>query len=206
MSDITWSTETRKLSELIPWEKNPRTITQGQAERLVESVEEFGQVETLAIGPDNEIYNGHQRQWVLAQDDPDMVVDVRVASRPLTEDERKKLTIYLHKGAAGEWDFDVLANEFEVDELLEWGFDDIEDIVDAIELTGIEDAQQKDRNLGDKAKQIKPVIYVDEIQDFEKAIALTGEHNRGKAVIEICRYFINGKTEGQFDIALEDFA
>src|SRR3990172_4525959 len=53
----------------------------------------------------------------------DYEVDARVASRPLTEKQREKLTVYLHKGAAGEWDFDVLANEFELDDLLDWGFD-----------------------------------------------------------------------------------
>jgi len=46
-----------------------------------------------------------------------------VASRALTEKEREKLTIFLHKGAAGDWDFDVLANEFELDDLLDWGFE-----------------------------------------------------------------------------------
>jgi len=50
-------------------------------------------------------------------------VDVRVSSRSLTEDERKKLTVYLHKGATGEFDFDLLANNFEIDDLLEWGFE-----------------------------------------------------------------------------------
>jgi DNA modification methylase len=53
----------------------------------------------------------------------DYEVDVRVASRALTEKEREKLTIFLHKGAAGDWDFDVLANNFELDDLLNWGFD-----------------------------------------------------------------------------------
>ena len=48
---------------------------------------------------------------------------MRVASRALTEKEREKLTVYLHKGAAGDWDFDLLANEFELDDLLDWGFD-----------------------------------------------------------------------------------
>jgi hypothetical protein len=41
----------------------------------------------------------------------------------LTEKEREKLTVFLHKGAAGEWDFDTLANEFELDDLLDWGFE-----------------------------------------------------------------------------------
>jgi len=34
--------------------------------------------------------------------------------------------VYLHKGAAGEWDFDVLANEFDVADLLDWGFEAFE--------------------------------------------------------------------------------
>ena len=125
MADITWTTERRKLSDLIPWPRNPRQITKDQARRLSESLDEFGQVQTIAISPDNQILDGHQRQLVWAASEkwgPDLEVDVRVASRALTEKEREKLAVYLHKGAAGEWNFDVLANEFELDELLEWGF------------------------------------------------------------------------------------
>jgi len=121
---ITWSNEKRKLSELVPWERNPRQITDKQAKRLEESFEQFGQVEIIAIGPENQIYNGHQRLKVLSQKyGADYEVDVRVASRALTEKEREKLTVYLHKGAAGDWDYDLLANEFELDDLLDWGFD-----------------------------------------------------------------------------------
>lgn len=43
-NNITWTNERRKLSDLIPWERNPRTIKNAQAERLVDSVETFGQV------------------------------------------------------------------------------------------------------------------------------------------------------------------
>ena len=123
MSDITWTNETRKLSDLVPWPRNPRQIRQDQAKRLNESLADFAQVETIAIGPENEVYNGHQRLNVwAAEHGPDFEVDVRVASRALSEKERERLTVLLHKGAAGEWDFDTLANEFELDELLEWGF------------------------------------------------------------------------------------
>lgn len=121
---ITWANEKRKLSELIPWPRNPRQIKDAQAKRLVQSFDEFGQVETIAIGPDNGVYNGHQRLNVLASKyGRDYQVEVRVSSRPLDEKEREKLTIFLHKGAAGEMDFDKLANEFELDDLLEWGYD-----------------------------------------------------------------------------------
>lgn len=128
MSDhITWTNERRKLSQLIPWPRNPRQIKTDQAKRLVESFDQFGQVETIAIGPDNGVYNGHQRLNVLAQKyGQDYEVEVRVASRPLDEKEREKLTIFLHKGAAGEWDWDTLANNFEIPDLLDWGFSEKE--------------------------------------------------------------------------------
>lgn len=127
MGDIKWTNTTVSLSELEPWQRNPRQITKEQAARLVESFSDFGQVEPIAVGPKQNgkypVYNGHQRLSVLgAKYGWDYQVEVRVSSRPLTEKEREKLTIYLHKGAAGEWNFDALANGFEVDELIEWGF------------------------------------------------------------------------------------
>jgi len=122
-----WSNVTRKLSELKPWERNPRQINEGQAARLKESFEEFGQIETIAIGPGNEVYNGHQRLNVLmAEHGGEYEVECRQSSRELTEKEREKLTVFLHKGAAGEWDWDILANEFEFEELVEWGFEEQE--------------------------------------------------------------------------------
>jgi DNA modification methylase len=124
MPDLAWANTTRRLGDLIPWPRNPRQIKRDQAKRLVQSFDEFGQVETIAIGPGNEVYNGHQRLNVLMeQHGPDYVVECRQSSRALTEKEREKLTVFLHKGAAGEWDWDTLANEFEFDELVEWGFD-----------------------------------------------------------------------------------
>lgn len=128
---ITWSNEKRRLADLKAWKRNPRQIKDKQAKRLGESFDEFGQAETLAIGPDNEVYNGHQRLNVLAlKYGNDYQVDVRVASRALTEKERERLTVYLHRGTTGEWDFDTLANEFEFGELVAWGFD-------TWELTGV---------------------------------------------------------------------
>ena len=122
MDKITWKNETRKLSELKPWERNPRQINKDQAKRLAESFETFGQVETIAVGPDNQVYNGHQRLSVLMDKyGASYEVEVRVSSRELIEKEREKLTVFLHKGAAGEWDFDTLS-EWDTDDLLLWGF------------------------------------------------------------------------------------
>jgi len=123
--NITWTNSTRKLSELIPWEINPAQIGKDEAKRLEESLADFGQIQTIAVSPTNEIYDGHQRQAVWGASrkfGKDYEVDVRVSSRELTELERKKLVIYLRKGTVGEFDFDVLANNWNFNELLDWGF------------------------------------------------------------------------------------
>ncbi len=127
MVNMEWIPVTKKLSELEPWTRNPRQINEVQAKRLKESFEEFGQVETIAIGPDNEIYNGHQRLNVLMQENGgDYEIECRQSDKALSEKEREKLTVFLHKGAAGEWDWDILANEFEMDDLIDWGFEEWE--------------------------------------------------------------------------------
>lgn len=124
MTTIQWTNVTRKLADLIPWAMNPREINEKQAERLEHSFKVFGQVETIAIGPDNQVYNGHQRLKVLmAEYGRDYVVECRQSSRPLTEREQQQLTVYLHEGATGQWDFDTLGNwDVEIDELIDWGF------------------------------------------------------------------------------------
>ena len=46
------------------------------------------------------------------------------------------------------------------------------------------------RQLGDRHKQIKAVLYVDELAVFEAALRQTGLKNRGEALIEICRVYL----------------
>lgn len=163
---ITWTNEKRRLGDLIPWERNPRQINREQAERLAESFDEFGQVETIAVSPTNDIYNGHQRLKVLmAKHGADFGVEVRVSSRALTEKEREKLTIYLHKGAAGEWDFDALANEFDLDELLDWGFSEqelgIHPDIDFDEFDGEGDGGGSRMMNGDKVRVVLGALMFD---------------------------------------------
>jgi len=137
MSDgITWHNGTRKLCNLVPWPSNPREITIESAKRLADSLKEYGQVHAIAIEPDNEIVDGHQRREVWAASvwfGPDYEVDVRVASRKLTEEEKRRLSVLLHKGAYGVFDFEVLANWAMEDELLEWGFEEWELGIDTTE-------------------------------------------------------------------------
>lgn len=122
---ITWTNDTRKLSDLVPWEHNPKRMTKKQAEGLRLSIERFGFAVPFLIGPDNAIYDGHQRQTLMnaiKEYGPNAIVDVRVSSRPLTDDERRELVVRLKQAQAG-WDFDILPNLYEREELIEWGFE-----------------------------------------------------------------------------------
>lgn len=120
---ITWKNVTVKLGELKPWEHNPKSISKSHAKRLLESWDKFGQFQTVAIGPENEVYDGHQRLSVLRAAHGDKFqVDARQSSQPLTDDERRQLVIEAHAGTTGQFDWDSLAN-WDASQLQEWGLD-----------------------------------------------------------------------------------
>ena len=126
LKPITWYNDTRRLGDLIPWEQNPKQLTEKQGAALQVSLDKFGLAIPLLISPTNEIYDGHQRQVIMehmTQFGANAVVDVRVSSRELTFDERRELVVRLRENQAG-WDFEALANIYEPDELIEWGMED----------------------------------------------------------------------------------
>ena len=200
---IVWSNEKRKLSDLIPWERNPRQIKDKQAKLLAESFNDFGQVETIAISASGNIYNGHQRLSVLAgKYGMDYEVDVRVSSRDLTEKERERLTVYLHRGATGEWDFDELAN-WDMSDLLTWGFEESDFPFDVAPATDGEwgDALNK---LPDEDRapfqQITFTLHDTQVEIVKSALSIAGklsnfedspnENGNGNSLSFICEAFI----------------
>ena len=111
-----------KISELKPAEYNPRRMTKKQYEDLKSSLEKFGLVDPIIINSDNTVVGGHQRLRIMRELGAELVPTVRVN---LSKEDEKELNIRLNKNT-GEFDLDVLANNFEVDELKDWGFKDVE--------------------------------------------------------------------------------
>lgn len=123
MTPITWANCQVTLGELHPWGDNPRLSTKAQARRMLESWQRFGQVQTIAIGPGGQVYDGHQRlSALLTLHGKSYQVDARRSDRELTDEERRALVVTLHAGAVGSWNWDNLAN-WDAGELQEWGFD-----------------------------------------------------------------------------------
>jgi len=119
---ITWTNEKRKLSELREWENNPRLLLEHDAHELDRSLDKFSLADPLIINADNTLIGGHQRRRRLIEMyGLDYVVDVRVPDRMLTPNEAAELAIRLNRNQ-GKWDFDLLANNFDLGDLFDFGF------------------------------------------------------------------------------------
>ena len=110
MPKLTWRTEKRKISDLVPFPDNPRRLTDKQFSDLKKSITKFDLAEIPAVDTDNKIIAGHQRLKVMqALGRGDETIDVRVPSRKLTDAEFMEYNLRSNKNT-GEWDFDILAN------------------------------------------------------------------------------------------------
>ena len=126
MAQITWTTDRRTVGDLVPYDHNPRILTKKHYKLLKQSIKKFSLAEIPAINTDNTIIAGHQRINILLemcrQDD---VIDVRIPNRKLTTKELQEYCIKSNY-IDGIWDTDILSNAFEVEDLIDWGIDDID--------------------------------------------------------------------------------
>ena len=142
---ILWHNEKRKISELIPTENNPRILTEKQKKDLEKSINKFDLAEIPAINTNNKILAGHMRLKILQELKGDIEIDVRVPNRELTEKEAGEYLIRSNKNT-GEWDMDMLANEWDELELIDFGFDEIDLGMDVAE----EEAKEDDYEMPDE--------------------------------------------------------
>ena len=120
---LSWKNITVRLGQLKPWDHNPRQSTEKQSRALVRSWDKFGQVHLFAVDPVFNVIDGHQRLTGLLLDHgPDFRVEARQSNRQLTDAEQRELSVTLHQGAVGHWDWDELGKWDGVD-LVDWGFD-----------------------------------------------------------------------------------
>ena len=122
MKKLKWHTEKRKVNDLIPYENNPRIMTEKQKNDLQKSLEKFDLVEIPATDLDNKIIAGHQRLKIMQLlDRGEEEIDVRIPNRKLTDDEFREYNLRSNKNI-GDWNLDMLAN-LDEDLLLDVGFE-----------------------------------------------------------------------------------
>ncbi|HRH23349.1 MAG TPA: DNA modification methylase [Candidatus Magasanikbacteria bacterium] len=126
MSQLTWHTEKRTVNDLIPYEQNPRTLSDTQLKGLKRSLTKFNLVEIPAIDLDGKILAGHQRIKVLQLlGRGDEEIEVRVPSRKLSEEEFRDYLLTSNR-SGGSWDWEKLASDFDLQEILIAGFDAVD--------------------------------------------------------------------------------
>lgn len=123
LEKLVWRNERRKVDDLLPYEKNPRKITDKQMEDLKESLSKFGLAEIPAIDTDGKIVAGHQRIKALQLlGKGQEIIDIRVPNRPLSKAEFKQYLLTSNR-SGGSWNWEILASDFDIDTLLTAGFD-----------------------------------------------------------------------------------
>ena len=117
-----------EISKLKPATYNPRQISKRQYKDLEESIDKFGLVDPIIVNKDMTIIGGHQRYKIWEDKARESKMDditIPCVVLELNKEQERELNIRLNK-SGGEWDMDILANEFDVEELKDWGFKDID--------------------------------------------------------------------------------
>jgi len=121
-----WQTERRKVKDLLPYDKNPRIISDKQMADLQRSLRKFNLAELPAINLDGQIVAGHQRiRALMLLGRSNEEIEVRVPSRQLTEQEFKDYMLTSNR-SGGTWDWDILKINFDLGTLTTAGFDDVD--------------------------------------------------------------------------------
>ena len=117
------------INKLQPASYNPRQISKKQYKDLEESIDKFGLVDPIIVnGKTMTIIGGHQRYKIWSEKAKQSSIDditIPCVVLELNKEQERELNIRLNK-SGGEWDMDILANEFDVEELKDWGFKDVE--------------------------------------------------------------------------------
>jgi len=111
-----------KISDIKPNPNNPRVIKDDKFDKLVNSIKEFPEMleaRPIVVNPDMVVLGGNMRLKALKA--------AGVKESPVyvaTWDEIKQRQFIIKDNVGfGEWDWDMLANEWDAEELNEWGLD-----------------------------------------------------------------------------------
>lgn len=202
-----------KLSDFRPQKNNANVHTERGLKMLDDSYSEVGYVAPITAAADGEILDGSARlerafnhfpddALVIHHDGKKPVIMVRDDIPRADTPQAKKISYGANRTGEVDlsWDSEaILADQNAGLDLGQFWSDDELDALEEEAMLAAELAaamlgdidSSPDRDLGDKRKQIKPVLYAEEVGIFEKAIKLTGLQNRGQALIAICEYYLN---------------
>lgn len=116
-------TETVKITEVKNNPNNPRVIKDDKFTKLVNSIKEFPkmlEIRPIVVNDDMIVLGGNMRLKACKEAGLKEVPIIKASD--LTEDEQRQFIIK-DNVSGGEWDWEMLANEWDAEQLEEWGLD-----------------------------------------------------------------------------------
>ena len=181
-----------KLSEIKLNPNNPRLIKDDKFKKLVNSIKEFPEmlkIRPIVVNSDMVILGGNMR-YKACKEAGMKEVSIIIADN-LTEDQQREFLIK-DNTSGGEWDWEVLANEWDSEELEAWGLDlvgfdvDSDDLGTDFSLPDGDKApfQQMTFTLADEqAEQIKNAIDdIKKTEEYKYAETMGNENSNGNAL------------------------
>jgi ParB-like chromosome segregation protein Spo0J len=115
------TTEMVKVSDIKPNEVNPRVIRDAKFQKLVKSIKEFPEMLNLrpiVVDTDMVVLGGNMRLKAAIEAGFSEVPVIKASS---LNEEQKREFIIKDNVAFGEWDWDILSNDWDTKEINDWG-------------------------------------------------------------------------------------
>ena len=180
-----------KINELHPNINNPRLIKNDKFKKLVKSIKDFPQMlelRPIVIDENNIILGGNMRYKACVEAGL-TEIPVKIA-KGLTEEQKQEFIIKDNVGF-GEWDWDILGNDWNTKELSEWALDvwQNEDDIETSDVFSLpngekEPFQQQTYTLADaQAEVIKnAIIKIKQTQEYKYCETFGNENSNGNAL------------------------
>jgi ParB-like chromosome segregation protein Spo0J len=137
-----------KLSEVKLNPNNPRLIKDDKFKKLVQSIKDFPEmlnIRPIVVNQDMIILGGNMRYKACKEAG---LKEIPIIKTDLTEDQQREFLIK-DNTSGGEWDWEVLANEWDSEQLEAWG-------LDVPELKAIDNSEEGDEIKIPKSLQVIP--------------------------------------------------
>ena len=172
---------------------NPRFIKGDKFEKLVKSIREFPQMlelRPIVVNKDMIVLGGNMRLKACEEAGIEQVPIIFADN--LTEEQQKEFIIK-DNSSFGEWDWDLLANEWDTEQLIDWGMDlpkewalDPDELGEDFSLADgdKEPFQQMTFKLADEqAEQIKNALDdIKKLEEFKYVETFANENANGNAL------------------------
>lgn len=174
MSDENFIRKVVPIDEVKLNDRNPRIIKDDKFKKLVKSLQEFPEMldtREVIVNKDMVVLGGNQRLRA-AKEAGITEIPIKIVD---WDEERQKEFIVKDNLPYGEWDWDILANEWEIDDLKAWGVDGIpkfetdEDVIENASLGSVKDFDED--TTYDEESFVREQINPDILADIDECVA-----------------------------------